>query len=534
MALIYRSLFSVDGTEFLADAPRVANDWLRWKLDRPDVAITANGEARHEEREIVARWWVGARDERAVFRVQVYEERRDEGEQVRTTFTAFADGEQSWALTDIERWVTTTAAQAWVPLAPSIVTALLETHQCRRGPTPLGRQARAMTAETTEELVATIVDPAREIPVVVVSPNRREGATAARNRAGELARSLAGIAPVYLLKPGAVSAFSRAMLEVDERLDVYGGAIRTYQPAAGGRDDHAYRHRVLPFHRFDNRPPHVVVRFVAAPILARATETPPPPVWRERIRELLEATSGDSAELLELYEAETERQKQELEELSVTHVELEERHGELEADSDELLGELDRLRGHVRYLQGKLAEFDQAAANAVLGDDPFVPEWCAEVVDEARKRLQHVVIPDVVRAGAEALDEHVDASWARRAWSSLQALDDYAKAKQSKFRGDFFMYCEQGVDGAAKIPTRWVGRHESRSTKTTERFRELRMLPVATEVSADGRMFMEEHIKIEQGGTPAPRIHFYDDTGGATKKVHIGWFGDHLDSRSKS
>jgi hypothetical protein len=45
---------------------------------------------------------------------------------------------------------------------------------------------------------------------------------------------------------------------------------------------------------------------------------------------------------------------------------------------------------------------------------------------------------------------------------------------------------------------------------------------------------MEEHIKIEQGGSPCPRIHFYDDTRGSTGRIHVGWFGDHLDSAAKS
>jgi hypothetical protein len=45
---------------------------------------------------------------------------------------------------------------------------------------------------------------------------------------------------------------------------------------------------------------------------------------------------------------------------------------------------------------------------------------------------------------------------------------------------------------------------------------------------------MEEHIRIEQGGSPSPRIHYYDDTRGVTGKIHVGWFGDHLDSRAKT
>jgi hypothetical protein len=60
------------------------------------------------------------------------------------------------------------------------------------------------------------------------------------------------------------------------------------------------------------------------------------------------------------------------------------------------------------------------------------------------------------------------------------------------------------------------------------------MLPISTEAVPEGRAYMESHIRIQMGGTPCPRIHFYDDTGGATGRIHIGWFGDHLDSFSKS
>lgn len=45
---------------------------------------------------------------------------------------------------------------------------------------------------------------------------------------------------------------------------------------------------------------------------------------------------------------------------------------------------------------------------------------------------------------------------------------------------------------------------------------------------------MEQHIRIEKGGNPAPRIHFYDNTHSDEGRVHIGWFGPHLDSWAKS
>ena len=55
-----------------------------------------------------------------------------------------------------------------------------------------------------------------------------------------------------------------------------------------------------------------------------------------------------------------------------------------------------------------------------------------------------------------------------------------------------------------------------------------RVLPVSTEVDLAGRVSMLAHLKIaEGGGNLAPRLYFYDDTAGATKKVHIGFVGPH-------
>ncbi|GAA1636990.1 hypothetical protein [Actinoplanes couchii] len=36
------------------------------------------------------------------------------------------------------------------------------------------------------------------------------------------------------------------------------------------------------------------------------------------------------------------------------------------------------------------------------------------------------------------------------------------------------------------------------------------------------------HLKIQQGGSPCPRIHFHDDSGGTTGRIHVGYVGDHL------
>ncbi len=55
-----------------------------------------------------------------------------------------------------------------------------------------------------------------------------------------------------------------------------------------------------------------------------------------------------------------------------------------------------------------------------------------------------------------------------------------------------------------------------------------RVLPVSTEVDATGQILMLAHLKVaEGGGNLAPRIYFYDDTAGSTKKVHVGFVGPH-------
>lgn len=36
------------------------------------------------------------------------------------------------------------------------------------------------------------------------------------------------------------------------------------------------------------------------------------------------------------------------------------------------------------------------------------------------------------------------------------------------------------------------------------------------------------HIKLQEGGRPAPRIHVFDDTAGASRKLYVRYFGEHL------
>jgi len=116
---------------------------------------------------------------------------------------------------------------------------------------------------------------------------------------------------------------------------------------------------------------------------------------------------------------------------------------------------------------------------------------------------------------------------------ALDALQAYAAAKGAGADGDFFNFCKSG-ESLSVVPTSWLSMQESESTDQNPRFRSLRTFEIDTAVEPSGSVYMPSHIKLEQGGYPAPRIHFFDDTGGTTGKIYVGWLGPHLDNKAKN
>src|SRR6185312_63442 len=165
-------------------------------------------------------------------------------------------------------------------------------------------------------------------------------------------------------------------------------------------------------------------------------------------------------------------------------------------------------------------------------EERFDPDFCGDV-PEAAADLPGVAFPESQWSDADALDTHMSSAWAKRAWRAFRAMSSYASAKSDgSFDGNLRDYCAGGRDEA--MPVGWISLNESETTNNNDRFRALRTFPVDPAVDASGLVYMPAHIKIVAGGYPAPRIHFHDDTGGATRKVHVGYFGEHLDNKSKT
>lgn len=532
MALIYRSIFEVASAEFLDSAHDRFVDWLVSKR-LPRLALTTDGEVFKPDDGHEVRACRASEGDVEGYRAHLFETR--DGDSVRTTFTAIDDRDTRWAWVDVERWADDAFERGWVPFAPRLVGELLDAYDCRRSGTAMRRDYVELEAADVSLLAQELLNGEREVPIVVVSPTReeREGdLSPAQARSAEMARRIAGVGRVVLLGTGATSALSKAMLEaLGDGFDVHSGAVRTYLPGLGEPGDRARRHPWVPYRRLANRPPDVASELVAGGLLRAATHQQPPLVWREVLRPLLEGAGAledqDYPALLEISEAERE-------ELAKTLDERTEQHEEDLESLDQALRDVDRLRVLVRRLEQQVRE---AGDTVTVDEEPvedFEPAFCEEVLAEAREKHPLVVLPATLDDGVADLDRHMNESWARKAWRALSAMQAYAEAKRAGTAEGMNLLSYLQTGEGPTVPQGWVALSESETTDRDRRFRGLRTLPVDPRVDASGEIYMPAHIKIQKGGMPCPRIHFYDDTDGATSCIHVGWFGDHLDNKSKS
>lgn len=535
MALIFRSIFEVDGGDLVDAACDVFQRWIARKIDLPDVQIDPDGESRALAGGYEAAAVRAATEDAQVFRGRLYE-RRDQ-EEVKTTFTAINDGVTTWAWIDLERWTEDAWGRNWIPYSPGLVSHVLRTGRCSVGPNGLDDQYHLLEGRHGALLADQVLDATRRLPIVVVTPTRTElegdiGPAAAR--AIELHRRLAGIAPVYLLGRGGVTAFSRAILRAGDEMDVHSGAVRTYLPEAGSDRDAPWRHRYVPSGRLIRGRPDMAARLVAPALQRAASHRAPPAAWRT-VRELPEFAAGgvrdtDLEELIDVAEADLASATARAEDAERRADDVE-AHLELERETQaELLAEREDLLRRLRFLE------DQARKRGdlvqVVDETPaFVPDFCEELVAHARQAFDRIELGSDVAQGVTELDLHAQPAWARKALVALEALQAYGEAKAAGESCNFWTFCER-AETVSVVPTSWIAMTESETTNANERFRALRTFAVDDRCAGEGVVYMPAHIKLEKGGYPSPRIHFHDDTGGPTGKVQIGWIGPHRDTKS--
>jgi len=201
---------------------------------------------------------------------------------------------------------------------------------------------------------------------------------------------------------------------------------------------------------------------------------------------------------------------------------------------EELEAERDELRRTNGILAATLAQHSGKAVEEAEAPPDEFPSF-AHLLGTASEKLIHLEI--TAEPGATAiLDHHPKAAaWRRKAWDALRTLDAYASARTSLLNegrdpgpelSDVLAFARTGQPGSL-ISANIIALAESDTVTTNERLRQARTFRVQPETNPAGRDYFGAHIAIERFKSPAPRLHFLDDTD-RTGHVYVGYLGAHL------
>lgn len=470
-----------------------------------------------------------------------------------TTATALSDPGTSALWVDLECDDPTGGRPAMA--APRLVRALIENGG---RPTNFGNPLRTDAVRLHTDvsgLVDTLLEPERAVPIVVFSPDRAEGPEVSLERADTAAAALAGLVQVYALSPQAEGLLDTAL---PHTFRVFGGAVRMYLPGLHvDESDDAYRHRWIP-RRVIAEQPRRAASILAGRLVRLQIHPPIPAAW-ERLSNLLrrpsdievgsraaqitrdratangrpddlalQAEINDLTRLLaeadlirESFERDAKRRIAQLED--AVAIAESERYDDAD-EMETLRSERFALLRVVRQLTQPVGPEPETSTADIetLGE----PESIGAAIDLARAYLNHLVIPvSALRNVDELEDTPKYAVWASTTWQGLRALNEYARLKGSGKRpAGLYTWCDQ----ENYWPTSKLAMKESDTVQNNAYLREQRVFEVSHEVDESGRTLMLAHLKIQLGGgNNIPRVYFYDDTDGATAKIHIGFIGPH-------
>lgn len=517
MALLYRGIWQDDRARLLEDAREEFALWVAEKT-KGTLEVPAEGvvSAGHDEISVVE----AQSAEGSILQIRYDEEQSPD--RFTTTLRALAgdDGEQ-WLWVDVER-VSEDAFSTLRIAAPRLVRSLLGSGtNPRRGSVSLSTKPRAYRPEEVDQLAEIIVDSERDVPLVVFSHDDSVPGETWASRASTAAEVLAGVASVSMLPPPAVHRFTEV---IGREMGVWGGALRIYLPRVDLDDPAPWRHRYLDAGRQRGdryRAGSTVSGMLSSYVAARR-----PPDLYARVRNLVRTgvPAESDTDLLRIAEEEIAELKSEKASLARLAQELEDQYLEVAGELEDLQSENNRLSAMfsitVAHDQGGSAPIDESVPDGA--DD------CSSAADLVRTHLDKLSLPDGACRDLEKLDSHINSrAWAQTAWRGFRALQAYAE-QAAEFSGGFREWCEHsGHAWSWPYNSKKLAMSESESVMKSPRLRRQREFPVA-DLDSSGMKLMEAHLKIaEGGGDLAPRVYFYDDTKGATGKVHIGFFGPH-------
>lgn len=368
-------------------------------------------------------------------------------------------------------------------------------------------------------LVEHLQSPDRTLPVIVCSEPGGEHDGRWMERAEKIARRAGGIATVMTLDAAAVTEFRSELGD----LAVWGGGIRIYTPSPLTDSADGWRHRYTPGRLMAEREAAMIDRAVHS-VANMSTRRPVPAEFRAFTTTAPAANvPGGTPGFVSEESAELERRYWQ----EALDAEIEVRN-QVEREYNRTVGHLQRLRtaleeqglhelywGNQHEERNGVPDEVQDAEDALLAARLYLTDWL-EIHHDAERDLDRIT--DTPNANA----------WGNTVWRGFRALASYAESRGEDFQGGFWPWCQQGFPNAWPASSKKLSMTESETVRNNSKYKKARELPVSEKVHPSGKTFMFSHLKIaEGGGDLAPRVYFYDDTGGVTGKVHVGFVGPH-------
>ncbi|MCK7678276.1 hypothetical protein M0E84_09570 [Corynebacterium sp. CCM 9186] len=325
--------------------------------------------------------------------------------------------------------------------------------------------------------------------------------------AEKLATRVTGFATVATITPEA-QEFLRESLP--DGLGVWGGSIRVY---GTGPLDASYKHRLYSLPELSERLADSIVYRTA---MFSTRRYPPEPlrIFDRKITSMRQG--GENAEVVRLQE--------EIDNLKLELEILQDEYNESEADLNSTRGKLERTRRQLRQYSA-IEETESPADNdppdEVSGWDEAI-EYCQRYLsDRISLPLEAIKEREILESTPTAI------AWGNALWRGLSSLHAYCEDQvNGKCNGGFYQWCISS--GRWNYSNKKLAMRESTTVRNNDTLRSARMFPCSSSLDPSGRILMEAHLKIsEGGGSLAPRVYFFDDSRGPTKKIHVGMIGPH-------
>ncbi|MGC5629535.1 hypothetical protein ACPYO6_14980 [Georgenia sp. Z1344] len=409
---------------------------------------------------------------------------------------------------------------------PKIVHELLEAAQKpRTGGSGVLIEPLALPVNGIAVLTEMLADANRTLPIIVCAePNGSHDGSWLRT-AGRIAARSEGVAAVITLDRAAVRAFRSQF----GPLSIWDGGVRVYAPGVVTAESEGWRHRYYLRPRLEESTRATVDRIVYS-VSQLSTRRRVPEVFRVfGVQNGLPADvldgmipSRDLLDAREHWEFELEMAR---DEQSALERELVSTNGHLARLKKALIdsGQSQLLWGTQHEEAGSVPDEVQDTSEAAMAAQAYLSEW--------------LVLPDSAIRELDDIDTAPEAyNWGNKTWRGLRALAAYAEDRAGGWdRGGFWDWCASGPLLGWPATSKKLSMTESETVQNNERLSKARVFGVDPNIDPSGETTMLAHLKIsEGGGSLAPRVYFYDDTNGPTKKVHVGLVGPHYLVPNKS